>query len=384
LSGRVSIPEPDRDERDAIVGLTGDMRGTGTKRIGVDLGRLDAAVRRATGLGLAELLETIGPKLRDRPAEAAASAVVRTDMLRAAEASPLHESAGWYRDWLAGLGGTLTKLVSQGEKYRLAQCTRVLEHLENRPANAAPIMLPTLAAAVTRDTKALNHGTTLATLVLRALAICAGVPKPTTAEQRRELWDAFDVIVDDLASRVLVLNLPAEGDGLGEWLSGAARHGTPFHVTLHQIVTLPIQVRHPVVFVCENPAVLRQAAGDLGAAAAPLLCTEGRPSTAFHRLARAITDGGGELLYHGDFDWPGIAIAGTVMERHRAKPWRMSSADYLAGRGEHVGHIRLSGQTQPTPWDPELSRTMADTGDAVYEETVADRLIADLGGRGTG
>ncbi|MFD8259539.1 TIGR02679 domain-containing protein [Streptomyces griseoluteus] len=34
------------------------------------------------------------------------------------------------------------------------------------------------------------------------------------AEARRELWDAFDVIVDDLAIRVLVLNLPATGQGL--------------------------------------------------------------------------------------------------------------------------------------------------------------------------
>ncbi len=50
--------------------------------------------------------------------------------------------------------------------------------------------------------------------------------------------------------------------------------------------------------------------------------------TAFRHLAAAVTQGGGELRYHGDFDWPGVAIAGSVMRRHGARPWRMSAADY--------------------------------------------------------
>jgi Protein of unknown function C-terminus (DUF2399) len=31
-----------------------------------------------------------------------------------------------------------------------------------------------------------------------------------------------------------------------------------------------------------------------------------------------------------------------------------------------------------TPWDPELGALMRATGRAVYEETVADQLLADL------
>ena len=37
-----------------------------------------------------------------------------------------------------------------------------------------PFALPALAAQITGDTKALNHGTALSTLVLRALALQAG------------------------------------------------------------------------------------------------------------------------------------------------------------------------------------------------------------------
>lgn len=196
------------------------------------------------------------------------------------------------------------------------------------------------------------------------------------AEERRALWEACDVVPDDLASRVLALNLPAYGEGLGEWLTGAARHATPFHVTLHQFVHLPITVRVPIVHVCENPAVLRRAAGELGTGAASLLCTEGYPSAAFHRLASAIVEGGGELRYHGDFDWPGTAIARQVMERHRARPWRMSAHDYRT-RVREQSHP-LKGGAQPTPWDPALAEAMLEHGRAVYEEAVADALLEDL------
>ena len=59
---------------------------------------------------------------------------------------------------------------------------------------------------------------TLATLMMRALALREGIARPASAAERRELWDLTSVIVDDLASRVLVLNLPAAG----RWPGGMA------------------------------------------------------------------------------------------------------------------------------------------------------------------
>jgi uncharacterized protein (TIGR02679 family) len=189
------------------------------------------------------------------------------------------------------------------------------------------------------------------------------------------------VIVDDVASRVLVLGLPARGAGLGDWLSGAASLGVPFYVTLQQLVAMPVTVTVPLVYVCENPAVLRRACGALGASTAPLICAEGRPSTAFHRLAAAVVCGGGSLLYHGDFDWPGVSIAAAVIARHGARPWRLSAADYLAGVRADDAYVPLSGAPQPTPWDPPLAEAMTAKGRVLYEESVADPLIADLASR---
>jgi uncharacterized protein (TIGR02679 family) len=382
LAGSISVGQPSDAERRAIIGITGQYRDAQAARISVRLADLDSAVRETTGRGLPELLAVLGGPLRDRPAERSALASAREAAVREAAASPLHASSGWYRDWLDEIvrDGSLTKLIRQGEQARLGQAARVLGCLARRAG--APVLLPALAADVTGDTKALNHGTALSTLVLRALAVKTGAGRPGTAEDRRDLWEAADVVVDDLASRVLVLNVPAEGRGLAEWLAGAARFGVPFYVTLHQLMTLPLRVAGAVVHVCENPAVLRRAAAELGPGSAPLLCTEGRPSTAFHQLAGAVTAGGGELRYHGDFDWPGIAIAASVIRRHGARPWRMSVADYAAGVRAGADHVRLTGTPQRPPWDPELGEVMAATGRAVYEESVADALITDLSASG--
>jgi uncharacterized protein (TIGR02679 family) len=379
LSATVTVNHPDDAERKAIIGITGQYRSEGGAQIGVRLADLDGAVREATGTGLVELLERIGPPLKDRPADRRRLAVRREATVRSAENSLLNDR-GWYQAWLTEISadGTLTRLVNAAEAERIGHAVRVLEAVERRTAT---VQLAELAAATTGDTKALNHGTTLATLVLRALAIRAGIGKPVTTEQRRDLWDTHGVIVDDLASRVLVLNLAASGDGLGEWLTGARARGVPFYVTLQQLIAMPVLpevAADPTVHVCENPAVLRRAAGDLGPRSRPLICTEGQPSTAFHRLVGAITANGGRLRYHGDFDWPGIAIANSVIKRHSATPWRLSAVDYQEAVREDADHVKLAGPPQPTPWDPALAHAMAATARAVYEESVADPLIADL------
>jgi uncharacterized protein (TIGR02679 family) len=377
LSAAVTVKHPDDAERKAIIGITGQYRPEGATQIAVRLADLDAAVRETTGQGLGDLLEQIGPPVKDRPADRRRLADGREATVRSLENSLVHDR-DWFQAWLTEIvaDGTLTKLVNAADADRVGQAARVLAAIELR---AEPVQLAELAAATTGDTKALNHGTTLATLVLRALAIRTGTSRPATTEQRRELWDSCGVIVDDLASRVLMLNLVARGDGLGEWLTDAAARGVPFYATLQQLIAMPVApLAETIAHVCENPAVLRRAAADLGPRSRPLICTEGQPSTAFHRLATAITNTSGTLRYHGDFDWPGIAIANSVIKRHNATPWHMSAPDYQEAIREDSDHVKLSGAPQPTRWDPALADAMITAGRAVYEESVADPLIADL------
>jgi uncharacterized protein (TIGR02679 family) len=383
LSRMVTVKSPDDRERRAIIGITGQYRPEGVGVLAVRLTDVDQAVRETAGFGLIRLLERIGPPLKDRPAERQRLADGRESALRSAEKSFLN-TRGWYQAWLAELAadGTLTKLIHSDEAGRLRQAARVLEWVEQRiELKAAPTQLAELAATITGDTKVLGHGAPLGTLVLRALALRLGAERPRTTEERRDLWDRNGIIVDDLASRVLVLNLAAGGSPLGWWLTSAKAHGVPFYVTLHQLVTLQVDVEPgQLVHACEHPAVLRRAAAEFGPASPPLVCTEGQPSTAFHRLAKAITGAHGELSYHGDFDWPGVAIATGIMARHGARPWRLAAADYESAIRRGAGSVILAGTRQPTPWDAALGETMAVHGHAVYEESVADQLIADLSG----
>jgi uncharacterized protein (TIGR02679 family) len=383
LSRMVTVKSPDDRERRAIIEITGQFRPEGVGVLAVRLADVDQAVRDVTGQGLIMLLERIGPPLKDRPAERQRLEEGREAAIRSAESSFL-SARGWYQEWLTALAtdGTLTKLVNSEDGSQVRQAVRVLEWVEQRiELKAAPAQLAELASTITGDTRALGHGTALGTLVLRALAFRLGTERPRTTDERRDLWDRNGIIVDDLASRVLVLNLTAGGSPLGEWLTSAKAHGIPFYVTLHQLVTQPVTVApRQRVHVCENPAVLRRAAAELGARARPLICTEGPPSTAFHRLAKAVTGAHGELSYHGDFDWHGVAIATGIMARHGARPWRLAAADYEAAVKQGAESATLAGTRRPTPWDAALGETMAAHGQAVYEESVAGQLIADLSG----
>ena len=137
LAGRISVADPDDAERKAIIGITGLHQPAGTRRMTVSLESLDAAVRRATGHGLAELLTALGPPLRNRPGAAASLAASRAELVALAEASPLYLACDWYRQWLGELrqDGTLTRLATQGDVGILAQGVHVLEFLEGRIAN---------------------------------------------------------------------------------------------------------------------------------------------------------------------------------------------------------------------------------------------------------
>jgi uncharacterized protein (TIGR02679 family) len=371
LDGKIGLSAPTDEERRVVIGLTGRHRVPSAGRLTISLDELDAGLRRR-GENLIEVLTQIGGPLRNRPAEVAIEAAARETAL-AATANSRYAAQDWYQAWCAELtaDGTATRLIRRGEPHLLAQAVAVLDRL---PATGTP--LPVLAEQVTGDPKALSGGT-LAHLVLRALAQREQCVPPQTAEQRRALWDAVGVVVDDLASQVLVLNLPADGDGLGEWLSQAAWRAVPMRVTLHQLIALPVVPRVAEVFICENPAVLRQAAARLGTRSAALVCTEGVPSVACWRLLEAATGTGARIRWRNDFDWAGLRITASAVERLSATPWRMAADDYATALA-HGDTDPLRGTPSTSPWDPALAAALATSGRAVMEERLVPLLLDDL------
>lgn len=372
LTGSVGITKPTEAERRVVIGITGRHRGADVTTLRLELSEVDEAVRDACGVSLHAALARQGGPVRNRPAERASEEAARDDALADARARCReHATAPWFEQWLSSLlaDGTATRLVRRGEADQLGWAAEVLNRL---PASDLP--LPVLAEWATGNTKALA-GTTLATLVLRALALRAEVPVPANAEQRRALWESAGVVVDDLASQVLVLNLPtSDTHVVADWLRDAASFGIPFRLTLHQLSTDPLIVAAPDIYVCENPAVLRAAVAELGESSAPLICTEGQPSAACHKL---LTAARGHIHWRGDFDWTGLRTTTAAIDRYAASPWRMSSAEYVTAL-ETGDSEQLKGTAATSPWEPLLAEQMTAHGRAVMEERLIPTLLADL------
>ena len=138
-------------------------------------------------------------------------------------------------------------------------------------------------------------------------------------------------------------------------------------------------VRGCEVHVCENPNFVAIAADQLGRHCAPLICTDGMPAAAQRALLGQIVQAGGQLLYHGDFDWAGVQIANHVMQVYGARPWRFTSADYKTAVEKHArSEHRLAGPVVEASWDAVLALAMQEHGLAFAEEGLSVELVADL------
>lgn len=374
LNGSITLTAPSEEERRLVIGMTGMHRPAGAKSVKISLQVLDEAVFREFEVSLVAALARLHGPVRNRPAERADEAAAR--VAASADARRRvgrHASEAWFETYLGQLemDGTLTRLVRRGDADQLGWACEVLALL---PAQS--ISIPVLAERATGNTKALS-GTPIATLVLRALAVRDDAAAPTSAADRRTRWEAAGVVPDDLSSQVLVLNLrPVQDHVVADWLRGAADFGIPFRLTLHQLTGDPLTVKARNIYVCENPAVLRAAAAELGEQSAPLICTEGQPSAACLRL---LGRADGTIHWRGDFDWTGLRTTAAAVIRDEAVPWRMSAVDYLTALDAPLAETEaLKGAPAPSPWDPELADLMAARGRAVMEERMIPELLADL------
>ncbi|MDQ7903058.1 TIGR02679 family protein [Phytohabitans sp. ZYX-F-186] len=366
LDGSISVTAPTEAERLVVIGVTGAHRSATAQRLTVSLAELDAFLRAAHGASLADVLSVTKP-LRNRPGELKQEAVARDALLSIAREGR-HGTAGWYEEWLEGMrrDGTLTRVIRTGLPF-----TEVVRVLDALPAADEP--MPVFAERVLDDTKALADGAVRG-LVLRALAAWQEVAAPANTEQERALWESVGVVPDDLASQVLVLNLPASGGLVGSWLGQARQAGVPMRLTLHQLRLGPLRLECDEIFVCENPAVLRAAAARFGPGARPLACTEGTPSAAAHQLLRYAADA--TIRWRNDFDWVGLRLTAAALARYpNAVPWRMTGDDYLRAAGSGPA---LLGTRAESPWDPTLADALSRVGRAVMEERLLDDLLSDL------
>lgn len=379
LRGSMTLRELGEAETEALFRLLGRAPRPGRRSSSVSLDELEARLREAgVSPSLREAVELLeGPVLDRRGAREKSNAewarVIDEARLDPACSPPL-------ATWLDGIVATgLLKRLSGGRPSAGAGLLRaVLQVASALPGAGIP--LAALAAERLGDAHALDPGSPTASLAVRAAAALGGVGFRDTAEGRRSAWAGAGVLSDEVSTPVLVLDLPASGEGLlARWLREAAAAGEPLHVSLRLLLRHPLDrdpgFRGLDVFVCENPTIVALAAGRLGAGCRPLVCVNGQPATPQQVLLRQLAAAGARLRYHGDFDCGGLRIARHVIERFGARPWRMGEADYLAAA---ASGRPLERDPTASPWDPRLAAAMARERRAVHEELVAETLLADL------
>lgn len=378
--GVLTLPAPTDAERQATAALLG-IPPSRSARLRLPLAALGDRLR-AAGLAddLQQALELLEGPIPDHPATRRARAEEWDAVVRAA--ATLDQRVAWLGGWAtrAARTGRLKRASRSDPELAVSLLAQLGQVLGRLPVTGG-IRRPRLANESLGAAHALDAGTPLATLVLEAVRGRVGPPLLDGAEGDRETWAAMGVLTDDLTSRACVLNLLASGDGQTDALLRASP-GQPTWVTLRTLVTDPPAIAPgTLVHACENLSVIAEVADALGTGSAPLVCVAGNPVVAVMRLLDAVTAGGGTVAYHGDFDWPGVAIAGRVLRRlgPGGRPWRMGAEDYLTVlRRRPDGLPRLTERPEPTPWDPRLGSAMRTAGVAVEEEAVLATLIADL------
>ncbi|MFJ8438829.1 TIGR02679 family protein [Kitasatospora griseola] len=386
-NGSVRLADCTAAEREALSLLLGRRITTGAATI--RLADLDSRLRStAAGCGLITAVEQLGLPLTDRRAARDTARQERAALWTAARAavaaSPL-AGQDWVSGWLDDLRrtGAPGRLAPQDAEGLLHQAIRVLGLLRSdRGEEAVPYGRGELATRVTGTAHGLDDDTALSRLVLRGLARAMGTEPPEHAPGRRALWRAAAVVPDEVSSTVLTYGLRPVGRGWRERaLRERADHHAETHLTLRELRELEVVLPSDTpVHICENPRVVEAAAE--ARREGVLVCTSGSASTVVLELLDTLAAAGLRLRYHGDFDWPGIALANRIIRRHSALPWRMAAADYeqLAAHARDQGSpgLPLVGTPVEASWDADLAAAMTALNVALHEESALDRLIADL------
>lgn len=364
--GTVTLGQLDAAERAALCGMLGRPAAAGAS-LRFEIADLDEVLLRSgAAASLRDALELLDGPIHDLKAMRETAALEWGDF-QASLADP-HLAA-----WLAqprALGAL--KRASGGQLATAAQlCEDAVKVLAALPRQGST--RSQLAAQVLGDAHALDTGRPVAALVLAALrhARADELEEGEQEESARTQWAAAGILVNALARPALALNLPGDDTRCGE----------PDYLSLRALVRQGRQrdVAQRDVFVCENPNIVAIAADALGRRCAPLVCTDGMPAAAQQTLLSQLAAAGARLHYHGDFDWPGIAIANVVIQEFGALPWRFGAQDYRAAvNTAAVSSRRLALPGRDACWDDGLKGAMLALGIPVDEEAVADLLLEDL------
>jgi uncharacterized protein (TIGR02679 family) len=376
---QITVRGLDGDQRASVADLLGRDRLPGPT-VRIALHTLLAALGLDRVVELRTAVEVITGPLGDRRADRGEERQRRARLWawcteQAAGVPLLARSEGVAR-WMDLLRQAGVRGGADGEvayRHRIDQAMAVLRALPLHTPNS----LAAFADDRLADPHALDRGSLIEGLVLDALSIALGQPRPRDAEAVRQLWERVGVVPDPLSSAVTVLGLrPCGDDVLADWLRHCADSSEPTAVTLSQLRRWPLAPLHPseVIYVVENPSLLSHAAAEKWTGS-PIICSSGRPTVAVVTLIRQLSAGGSTCRQHADFDATGLGITAWMAERAGTVPWLMTADAYGEAIAVQRERVPLESTIPDTGWDPVLGPAMRTAGVVVYEEELRITLL---------
>lgn len=365
--GTLVLPRLEPEEAFALDGLLSPRKPILPGRaLRIALSQFEAALRECGTEPRCAYEDLDGRPLRDIPAQRAAARLTRER----------------FRQWLAehqavrsrpALATWLDEAARQGRVRAEMQplVEQALAILAALPA-PEPVQRTVLAARMLGgDPHGLDAETPLHGLTVSLLAAAAPTGQVGRDASAREVWSAWNVLVDPVSSKVAALNLPLLGRGAVAQLT-RAMHGS--HVVLTYGQLSAGELRWPAAaqcFSCENPSVLIAAGQALSGACPPLVCTGGHPSDAVRLLLSSLHAAGGRIQHHGDYDGAGVQILRDLQARYGAVPWRFD----ISSLAQALGRL---GRAVPNSRPATLEDAVRQLSGGVAEELVIDELLADL------
>ncbi|MGW7680587.1 DUF2399 domain-containing protein [Kribbella sp. NPDC054772] len=255
----------------------------------------------------------------------------------------------------------------------LALAEQVVAVLAQIRRSGRRVWLAQLAADVFNNAHKLDADEPIGRAVARLAAIIHELPRPQRAGRDwRAAWASIGVTCDAISSRVLVLNLPLEGDSSAAQLAA----GEPSWLTLRALTSDWRVRRTPTVFVCENVTIAQAAADELGRNCPPLVCTDGIASGAALDLLAGLSTCGCIIKARADFDQAGFTIADQVLSvAPKAQSWRYDAETYATA----CGHPQQPSTAQDLAATlPGLRARYDELRIKIHEERLLSGLLTDL------
>lgn len=304
----------------------------------------------------------------------------------------------WAGEWVDGIiaAGSLAGLTVEQARGLVADVRRALDSIGNHlspphlsPRHLSPPLITNesglasrtdLAARLFGSAHALDTGTLLERAAGRALEhlLAESDRELRDRPDRSALWAGAGFHLDLVSSPVLAWGLTLDaGSPIAALSRSATEAGLPLPIPEVALDRYPVTARREAnVLVAENPRVV-EAAAELRVPHA-VITTNGNPRRASIMLVSQLIQSGATVLYHGDFDSPGIAICRRMAELG-CKPLKMGRSHYVAAC-DRAARFEVDLPVDddpcgPTPWDPLLESEFARRRQIVHEELVLDDLL---------